>query len=359
MKVSSVRHLTYEGLKNVWDNRLMSLASVGVLICCMSLIGAAMLVTFNIEKKMASLEKENVIMAYLNDYNSVRYDDKYITADSFENEDTASAEDSASQEENSSETADDTSSETEAPSDVPYDDYLIHNEEEAMAVCDEIKRLDNIYKAEYISAEEGIVSFMEDHPEHTKALEQLKENDENPLSAAIRITLEDVSKYDESLNQIKQIDGVHSTESHRELAQQIASLKKAINMASYIIIGVLMLIALVIVCNTIRVTMFNRKLEISIMKAVGATDAFIRLPFVVEGIVIGVISAATTLGLLYLGYSAVLRAMAMSNPVKFMDHIALFIGIFSAVGIISGLIGSVFMINRYLKKEGSEFSALS
>ena len=61
MKLSSVRHLTYEGFKNVWDNRLMSLASVGVLICCMSLIGAAMLLTFNIDKAMMALEKENVI----------------------------------------------------------------------------------------------------------------------------------------------------------------------------------------------------------------------------------------------------------------------------------------------------------
>ena len=122
-----------------------------------------------------------------------------------------------------------------------------------------------------------------------------------------------------------------------------------------------MAIALVIVCNTIRVTMFNRKLEISIMKAVGATDSFIRLPFVVEGIVIGLISALITMGLLYVGYSAVISAMAdtLKNPAPFKDYVLLFAEIFAAVGIISGFIGSMFMINKYLKKEGSEFSALS
>ena len=190
---------------------------------------------------------------------------------------------------------------------------------------------------------------------------QLQENGENPLPGAVKITLNDISLFDNTVAKIQQVDGVYSIKSQQDLAKRISSINNAINTASYIIIGVLLLIALVIVCNTIRVTMFNRKLEISIMKAVGATDAFIRLPFVVEGMVIGLVSAGITLGLLYLGYSAVLRAMSetLTNPVAFSEHILLFSGSFAAVGVVSGLIGSVFMINRYLKKEGSEFSALS
>ena len=70
MKLSSVRHLTGEGFKNNRDNRMMSLASIGVLVSCMILIGAAMLVTFNVDRAMSAIEKENVVMAYLNDYNS-------------------------------------------------------------------------------------------------------------------------------------------------------------------------------------------------------------------------------------------------------------------------------------------------
>ncbi len=348
MKLSSVRHLTYEGFKNVWDNRLMSLASVGVLICCMSLIGAAMLVTFNIDKAMMALEKENVIMAYLNDYNSVRYSEDYIVSPSDKKED-------------SSETAS-TADGEEIPTDVPYEDYLVHNEEEALAVCEEIERLDNVASVEFISPEEGIIRFAGTmSEEQAEYIMQLEENGENPLPGAAKITLNDISLFEDTVSKIEQVDGVYSIKSQQDLAKRISSINNAINTASYIIIAVLMLIALVIVCNTIRVTMFNRKLEISIMKAVGATDAFIRLPFVVEGMVIGLISAVVTLGLLYLGYSAVLRAMAdtLTNPVAFSEHVALFGGIFAAVGVVSGLIGSVFMINRYLKKEGSEFSALS
>ncbi len=348
MKLSSVRHLTYEGFKNVWDNRLMSLASVGVLICCMSLIGAAMLLTFNIDKAMMALEKENVIMAYLHDYNAVRYSEEYIASP-----DTSKDEASDS---------DETEDSDNIHSDIPHDDYTVHNEEEALAVTEEIERLDNVAKAEYISPEEGIIRFAATmSEEQAKYIMQLQEDGENPLPGAVKITLDDISLFDSTVSKIKQVDGVYSIKSQQELAKRISSINNAINTASYIIIGVLLLIALVIVCNTIRVTMFNRKLEISIMKAVGATDAFIRLPFVVEGMVIGLISAAVTLGILYLGYSAVLRAMAdtLTNPVAFSEHITLFCGIFAAVGVISGLIGSVFMINRYLKKEGSEFSALS
>lgn len=340
MKVGSVRHLVKEGFKNVWDNRLMSLASIGVLISCMVLIGAVILVSFNVDRAVSSIEEQNVIMAYLNDYNSVKYSNEYA---------------------DSAKTASGSEKET-VRSDVPEDAYLVHNEEEALAVIDEIKHIPNIKSVVYISAEEGIerVTNMinKDQAEYIK---QLESEGENPLSCAAQITLEDLSLIEQTIAKIQKVDGVHTVSSQLDVAKKVTSIKGAISTASYVIIGMLMVIALVIVCNTIRVTMFNRKLEISIMKAVGATDAFIRLPFVVEGIVIGLISALLTMGILYIGYSAVLNAMAttLQNPVAFTDHLLLFIEIFVGVGVFFGLIGSVFMINKYLKKEGSEFSALS
>lgn len=353
MKLSSVRHLTYEGLKNVWDNRLMSLASVGVLVSCMALIGAAMLVTFNVDRAMATVKNENVVMAYLNDYNSVRYSEKYVASSSSANSSSAAA----------SSTASGTSSGTSSDkSDVPYGDYLVHNDEEAKAVCEEIKHIDNVKSVEYVTATEGIdrIAGMV-NKEQAQYIAQLESEGDNPLPSAAKITLNDLTKFDETVKRIEQVEGVSTISSARDVAKKLTSIESAITTASYIIIAVLMAIALVIVCNTIRVTMFNRKLEISIMKAVGATDSFIRLPFVVEGIVIGLISALITMGLLYVGYSAVISAMAdtLKNPAPFKDYVLLFAEIFAAVGIISGFIGSMFMINKYLKKEGSEFSALS
>lgn len=336
MKLSSIKHLTGEGIKNIWDNRLMSLASVGVLVSCMVLIGAAMLITFNVDRAMASVEQENVILANLNDYNSVRYSEEYLTTD------------------------DTPSGKTSATGKIPDSAYLVHNDQEAEAVCEEIRRIDNVKSVEYVPADEGIenVIGMIDK-EQAEYIEKLAQDGENPLSAAARVTFSDISKFDETVAKIQQVEGVNSITSRRDIAKKLTTIKNAINTASYVIIGLLLIIALVIVCNTIRVTMFNRKLEISIMKAVGATNSFIRLPFIVEGIVIGIISAAITLGLLYVGYSAVINGIsALSNPAPFSQYVGLFAEIFVAIGVISGIIGSMFMINKYLKKEGSEFSAL-
>ena len=108
--------------------------------------------------------------------------------------------------------------------------------------------------------------------------------------------------------------------------------------------------------------MYNRKLEISIMKAVGATDAFIRLPFVVEGMLIGVISALIAEGLLYFCYrvatETIISTLGTSDIVKYGDVAWLLLLIFIGIGILAGVIGSVIMISKYLRREGSEFAAI-
>ena len=363
MKLRSVKHLTYEGFKNIWDNRLMSLASIGVLISCMALIGAAMLVTFNVDRAMAAVEKENVVMVYLNDYNSVKYSEEYIDGSNGSSSAASSKTESSAANAMDSDTSSDSSKATEtAHSDVPEEDYLIHNDEEALAVCEEIKHIDNVATVEYVSAKEGIDRLVgRIDKEQAELIAQLEEEGENPLSCAAQVTLNDLSLIDETISKIEKVEGVYKITSQLDVASKVTSMKNAIYTSGYIIIAVLMIIALIIVCNTIRVTMFNRKLEISIMKAVGATDSFIRLPFVVEGVAIGLVSAAVTLGLLYVGYSAVLSALQenIANPVPYSEHILEFAGIFAGVGVLSGCIGSVFMINKYLRKEGSEFSAMS
>ena len=123
-----------------------------------------------------------------------------------------------------------------------------------------------------------------------------------------------------------------------------------------------MIISLVIVSNTIRVTMYNRKLEISIMKAVGATDAFVRLPFMVEGVTIGLVSAGITLTLLYFIYNAVKdtirNVLTLGSMIPFHEFAFALFAIFAGIGVLAGILSSSFMINKYLRKEGSEFRAL-
>ena len=351
MKIRSVSYLTKEGVKNLWANRLMTAASVGVLMACMVLIGLAVLISMNVNKALGNLEQQNVIMAYFNDKNSVLYGD---ASDKYEDS-------SSSEEDTSSES---TSSKQDTTGDsIPDDAYLIHNKEEALALCEKLEKLDNVAKVEYISSEEGLDSIKEGLLEGKEQyFEFLDEEHGNPLSDAARITLKDMSKFKETLEAIKNTEGIDSVQSQSDLADKINALKEGIGIAGVWIIAILLIISLVIVSNTIRVTMYSRKLEIGIMKAVGATNSFIRLPFVIEGVTIGIISAALSTGILYFCYRVAMESISstlgMMNAIQFVDVLPQIIGIFLAIGVLSGIIGSVIMISKYLKKEGSEFTAI-
>ena len=359
MKIQSIKYLSREGFRNVWVNRLMSIASIGVLVACMVLIGFAILITENVNVYMNNLEQQNVVMVYFNDKNSVIYQDaSQIATTSDTTSDETSSKSSSSSKTSSTSSKDD---KNEVP-DIPDDAYLIHNEEEAKAVCAEIEKLDNVKTpVEFISSEQALENAKGTAlQDMAGAFEILDEEGGNPMSHGARVTLISMEKFDQTVESIKKVTGVHSVVSHGDLAKTIADIKSGISMICFWIIGILGIIALVIVSNTIRVTMYNRKLEISIMKAVGATDAFVRLPFVIEGVVLGLISAILSEAILYFCYRVAAEAMGTSFTlsVPFSEKALLLFGIFAAIGIVAGALGSAFMISKYLKKEGSEFKAL-
>ncbi len=337
MKWSSIRYLIREGVKNTWVNRLMTIASVGVLVACMIIIGLAVLISENANVAIGNLEKQNVVMAYMKDYSWALYG-----AGAGKITDTAEKADKNG---------------------IRPSDYVIHNEEEAKALCAEIEKLDNVEKVEFISSEEGLKSATESIEESQREFFTfLEEDDGNPLPAAAKVTMKDMSKFDNTLKQIKALEGVDRVWSNSGLADTIAAVKKGITVAGAWIIAILMIISLVIVSNTIRVTMYNRKLEISIMKAVGATDAFVRIPFVVEGVLIGLVSALISILLLYFCYriatETIINTLQTTEIVKYGDMIWILLGLFVLIGILAGVIGSVIIISKYLRKEGSEFTAI-
>ncbi len=366
MKMRSVRYLTLEGVKNLWANRLMTIASVGVLVACMVIIGLAMLLTMNVNSAMSSLEEENVIMAYFNDKNSVLYGseaDKQSSADS-SSEDSSSNVSSADNSSSSSSTSDSSAdaSSSEDDSDVPYDSYLIHNDEEALALCEVLEGIDNVKEVEYISSEEGLKNLKEDRFEGQDELFSFFDSYGNPLQSGARITLEDMSDFEKTLKAISETPGVSTTQSFSALAAKIDAIKNGVAVAGFWIIAILLIISLVIVSNTIRVTMYTRKLEIGIMKAVGATNSFIRLPFVIEGMLIGVISAVVSMGLIYFCYRIVGDTIATTlGTIGIVSFMSAFPSLFLTalgIGVFSGLLGSLIMISKYLRKEGSEFTAI-
>lgn len=336
MKMQSLRYLTREGFRNVWVNRLMSIASIGVLVACMILIGMAILLTKNVDATMSTLEQQNVVMVYFNDKNSVIY-------------------------QGAADPSDTSSGETAKPADIPDSAYLIHNEDEAKAVCEQLKKIDNVASVEFISSDEALERAKDTVlKDQAGAFEIFEEEGGNPMSHGARITMVSMEKFDATVAAIEKTSGVHSVVSHGDLAKTITDIKSGIAMICFWIIGILAVISLVIVSNTIRVTMYNRKLEISIMKAVGATDAFIRLPFIIEGMILGLISALISEGLLYFCYRVAGEAMggSIKLSIPFGQEAWLLFGIFALIGILAGALGSFIMIGKYLRKEGSEFRAL-
>ncbi len=347
MKISSVKYLAGEGVKNAWANRLMTIASVGVLVACMVIIGLAILISENVNKAVGRLEQQNVVMAYMKDYNWALYGEKSDDGES-------SAEETASE----TETAEEADKNGIKPS-----DYVIHNDDEAKALCDKIAELSNVADVTYVTSEEGLESVKKSMLEGQESYFTFIDEDYgNPMSGAAKITMKDMSLFDATIKQIEAIEGVDAIQSQSDLAEKIAAIKRGIGVAGFWIIAILMIIALVIVSNTIRVTMYNRKLEISIMKAVGATDAFVRIPFVVEGMLIGIISALIAEGVLYFCYrvatETIISTLGTSDIVKYGDLAWILLLVFVGIGILAGVIGSVIMISKYLRREGSEFAAI-
>lgn len=335
MKLTSVKYLTGNGFKNIWANKLMSVASIGVLVACMSVIGLAVAISANVDNAISELEKENVIMAYFDDKSHAIY-----------------------------ENSNDKKTESDAATSVTEDDYVVKSYADAILICDKIRDLDNVRSVVFITSEMALKDARDSLPEDQReAFDALGESEfGNLFSSSAKITMINLEKFSETIEEIEAISGVARTSSAQDIAKKMVAIEKAINIVGFWIIAILMIISIVIVSNTIRVTMYNRKLEISIMKAVGATDSFVRLPFIVEGITIGTASACITVTVLYFVYNAVkgtVKAeLGLANVVPFGDFFWTVFGLFIGIGCLAGLLSSAFMINKYLRKEGSEFRAL-
>lgn len=331
MKLTSVKYLAGNGFKNIWLNKLMSIASIGVLVACMSVIGLAVAISYNIDNTLDKIEEQNTVMVYMNDRNAAMFGTDKTYKDF---------------------------------TDVTEDDYDIHSFEEAIELCAELKKIDNVRSVVYFTSDLGLKSVVDSMSEEDKSYFSFLSSDDygNPMPAAAKVSLIDLAKFDETLEQIKAVKGVESIYSYKGMAEKILAIKHAITIVGFWIVAILLIISLVIVSNTIRVTMYSRKLEISIMKAVGATDSFVRLPFMVEGVTIGLVSAVITVTILYFVYNAVMESLMgtleLMSIVPFSKFFGVIFGIFAAIGIVSGLFASAFMINKYLRKEGSEFRAL-
>ncbi len=299
---ASVSYLTKEGIRNVWSNRLMSIASVAVLTSCLVLIGIAVMLFVNVDAMLENVEDQNVIMVYLNDGLS---DDKINK------------------------------------------------------VGADIRMLPNIGSADFVSKDDAYQAQLDSMGADANLLDGLKDN---PMPDSYKVTLDDLIDYDNVLKMLETIDNVDSVRGNSDLAGKIRDVRTGVTYISLGIIIMLLAVSLFIIANTVRVTMYNRRLEISIMKAVGATNWFIRWPFIIEGVVIGIIAGFVSLALVFglyelaMGQFGTIFTLFGTKEISFLPYALPMLAAFIVVGVSAGVFGSIFSMTRYLKEQGGVVS---
>ena len=299
MNIHNFKYFLKEGFKNLWINRVMSAASMLVMTCCMILTGGAVLLSYNVNAALKSVENKNSITVFLN-------------------------------------------------SDIKSSNVK--------SVGEKISSIDNVIACDYYSSQQAA----EKYEEVLGTLYDVVCEKENPFPEAFHVTMEDLSLYNDTVSEIKNIPEVDSVSDRSETAQKLTNLSHLIAHAGVWIVCSRGVVSLFIIANTIRISMHSRRFEISIMKSVGATNSFIRAPFIVEGIIIGFVSAALStviLDLIYDVFWAVISEIMPFSGVYCEDMFWKLFGAFLISGVVFGIIGSYIYIRKYLIKEGGEVVA--
>ncbi|MEE1124802.1 MAG: permease-like cell division protein FtsX [Acutalibacteraceae bacterium] len=291
-------YLFREGIRSAWNNRGMSIASIGILVSCLVITGVAFLFCQNLNAVVDKIGSENVVTVYLD----LKLPDK-----------------------------------------------------EVKSVGNQIKKINNISKIAFYSKEEAIKEFdgqLGDIKNEFKGAE-------NPLPDAYKITLKDLSKYDSTINSISKIKGVLKVGNKSGLAKSLTEIGNLVATVGFWIVFVLGMISLFIISTSIKTTMHSRRFEVSIMKSVGATNAFVRTPFVIEGLIIGVISGILSSVLIKFVYEGILgsvqtKYIASLEMISFNSvAVYVFAGMICA-GALLGAIAAGISIRKYLNLEGNE-----
>ncbi|CDZ23259.1 hypothetical protein CCDG5_0115 [[Clostridium] cellulosi] len=291
--IERIRYFVKEGLRSIWRNRMMSFASILVLCVCLVMLGTSITVTLNINDIISQLEDKNQIMVYLkNDATS----------------------------------------------------------EDISRIGNEINSMANVKETKFFSKED-IYAEAKKTLDKQKVL--LSGIDASVFDCAYQVTLVDTSKYTQTTDALEKIEGVKYVRQDEGLANKLVNIKKAVGISGEILFGILAVISLFIISNTIKLAMFNRKREINIMKFVGATDWFIRWPFIIEGLLIGLIAGGIGLIAQYYIYDklicGVIGVVNSMSAISYSDFLWFIVPGFLVGGVLVGVLGSVLSVRKYLK----------
>ncbi len=296
----NTNYLTKMGIHNMIANRSMSVSSISVLTACLLLVGLSIIILLNIQTLVKDMEKQNVVVAFVEE----NIDDAAVTK-----------------------------------------------------VGEDLRSIPDVIAVEFVSKEQGYQEQLEEFGVDEGLFDGVIEN---PLPDSYRISVGNLDNFNNTLALIEGTENVQSVRESFELVNQISTLQKSVTTICLVLVIVLAIVSLFIISNTIRITMVSRKIDIQVMKSVGATNIFICWPFMIEGIFIGIVSGALALIITVVverfeGMSmSSLLALFGSEGISVMEYLPLLILGYFLSGILLGAFGSLVSIRKYLKKEGSE-----
>ncbi len=300
MKVSSMRYLVHQGFKGIWKNRMMSFASFCIMLVSLLMVGISLLMAININRIIGGIEDKSELVVQIKDG---------IT------------------------------------------------EEERSALKEQIAALPNVNTIEFYSKEQAWESMVKDMSKEEQELFHYA--DDNFLPDTFRITVHDIKEMTLTTTQISTFPNVESTRSPTEFTDVLISIRRILGIISGAIVIALIIVCLIIISNTTRASVFARRKEINIMKYVGAKNSFIRIPFFIEGMIVGLLAAAGALALTKFAYEGVYNifnndfklwsVLGINNLYSFDELFVQVTVAYAAAGAIIGAVGTSFSTGKHLR----------
>lgn len=283
-----------EGAGNMFSHGFMSFAAVGVTVACLLIMGTFTLVAYNANENLADLQQENAVLAFV-------------------------------------------------------DDSL--TEKEAKALQTKLEKVDNVADCTFMSRDEAKENYIEKYDGD----ELYGDLPADVFRHRYIIHVTDPDHIMETKTAVEQVPGIAKARADQAVAEGFTTARNVAGIISIALIAILLLVSVFIISNTIKLTTFDRRDEIAIMKMVGATDGFIRWPFVYEGLLIGLMGAVIAFGLQWLLYEAISKGISGSDTLQLLRVVSFrkiwgpVAGVFGLVGILVGVGGSLTAIRKFLR----------
>ena len=283
-----------EGVGNMFSHGFMSFAAIGITVACLLIMGTFSLVAYNANENLKDLQRENAVLAFV-------------------------------------------------------DENL--SDEEAMALQSELEKLPNVADCTFVSREEARDSYVEQYDED----DLYSDLDPEIFRHRYVLHLKDLDDMAQTTQALQNVEGIVKIRADEDISNGFLTMRNIAGVISIALIAILLIVSVFIISNTIKLTTFDRRDDIAIMKMVGATDGFIRWPFVYEGLLLGLLSAAFAFGLQWLLYRAIMEGIENSDTLQLLrivpfDKIWKPVAVaFGGVGIVVGVGGSLTAIRRFLR----------